>query len=160
MPLPILVVVNVGLIAAAVVQCLFRAGVFFGVTEDAQRIERRYRRPIIVMTVLCIAALWLVVPFLNGIEAPLATASLVFIVVGTGFVSMTVAGRHVRRSAKPSSPTRTRTASLLPRKRTLPGGWLPFAGPMLIVGAAVLLIFTRRELMPPELYRRALVLLL
>jgi len=111
-----------------------------------------------VIAALCIAALWLVVPLLKGIAAPLAAASLVYIAVSTGFVSMAVASRHLR-FAKPSSPTRTRTASLLPRRRTLPGGWLPFAGPMLIVGASLLLIFTRRELMAAETYRRALVLL-
>src|SRR4030095_2675093 len=52
------------------------------------------------------------------------------------------------------------TASLLPRKQTLPGGVIPFVGPMLIVGAAFLMIVTRRALMPPETYRRAVVLLL
>jgi hypothetical protein len=132
----------------------------FSRSEDAQRILRRYRRPIIVMAALCIGALWLVVPRLSGIAAPLTASALIFVAVTTGFVSMAVASRQVRRFAKPSSPPQTRTASLLPRKQTLPGGWLPLAGPMLIVGAALLSIFMKRELLPPETYRRALVLLL
>ena len=174
MPLPLvfLVIVNVGIVAGAVIQCLghlsFRPGVFFGVTvdpefkrtQDAQRILWRYRRPIIVMAALCSAALWLVVSQLKGVATPLACSALIFIECSTGIVSMAATSRHVRAFAKAPSPSRTRTASLLPRKRTLPGGWLPFAGPMLIVAAARLWIFTRRELMPPGTYNSVLVLLL
>lgn len=174
MPLPLvfLVIVNVGIVAGAVIQCLghlgFRPGVFFGVTvdpefsrtEDAQRILWSYRRPIIVVAVLCSAALWLVVSHLKGVAAPLACSALIFISVSSGIVSMAATSRHVRAFAKVPSPTRTRTVSLLPRKRTLPGGWLPFAGPMLIVAAARLSIITRRELMSPGTYNSVLVLLL
>src|SRR5215471_13998372 len=172
MPLFVLVMMNIGIVAGAVIQCFghmsFRPGVFFGVavdpefrrTQDGQRILWRYRRPIIMMAALCIAALWLVVPRLKGAAAPLACSALIFIEVSAAIVSMAATSRHVRAFAKPPSPTRTRTASLLPRERTLPGGCLPFAGPMLIVGAAWLFFFTRRELMPPETYRGALALLL
>ena len=173
MPLPffiLLVLVNAGIVVGVAVQWYghlsFGSG-FFGVTvdaefsrtEDAQRIVWRYRRRIIVMAGLCIAALWLVVPHLNG-AAPLACLALTFISVSAGSISMAAAHRHVRAFAKPAAPAGTRTASLLPRKQTLPGGVLPFVGPMLIVGAAFLMIFTRRALMPPETYRRAVVLLL
>jgi hypothetical protein len=160
MPLFMLVTINIGLVAVAAVQCLFRPGVFFGLTVDAHRIDRRYRLPVIVMAVLCTAALWLVVPHLRGVAASMVASSLVFIAVSTGFVSIAVASRRVRRFAQPSSSNRTRTASLVPRKPTLAGGRLPFVGPMLIVGAALLSIVTRRELMPPQAYRRAVVLLL
>ena len=172
LPLPFLVIINVGIVAGAVIQWFghlsFRPGVFFGVTvdpefsrtEDAQRILWRYRRPIIVVAGLCSAALWLVVSRLKGVAAPLACSALIFIEVSGAIVSMALASRHVRPFAKQASPTRTRTASLLPRNRRLPGGWLPFVGPMLIVGAARLLVFTRRELMPPETYNGVLALLL
>src|SRR5215471_10101245 len=172
MPFSLLIIMNVMLVAGAVIQCFghlaFRPAIFFGVTvdpdfcrtEDARRILWLYRRPIIVMTVLCIAALWLAVPRLSGLAAPIAASALIFIEVSSAIVSMAAASRHVRAFAKAPSPTRTRTASLLPRNRTLPGGWLPLAGPVLIVGAARLLIFTRRELMPPETYNSVLVLLL
>jgi uncharacterized membrane protein len=172
MPLFILVIMNVGIVAGAVIQWFghmsFRPGVFFGATvdpefsrtQDGQRILWRYRRPIIVVAALCIAALWLVVPRLKGVAAPLACSALIFIEVSAAIVSMAATSRHVRAFRKPPSPTRTRTASLLPRNRTLPGGWLAFAGPMLIVGAAWLLFYTRRALMPTETYRGALGLLL
>jgi hypothetical protein len=63
MPLSILLIMSIGLVVGAALQCLaplnFRPGIFFGVTvdpelrrtEDAQRILWSYRRPIIVMTV-------------------------------------------------------------------------------------------------------------
>jgi murein DD-endopeptidase MepM/ murein hydrolase activator NlpD len=82
---------SIGLVVGAALQCLaplnFRPGIFFGVTvdpefcriEDAQRILWSYRRPIIVMTVLCIATLWLVVPRLGGPAAPIAASALVFL---------------------------------------------------------------------------------
>src|SRR5215471_2226663 len=135
LPLFILVIVNVGIVAGAVIQWFghlsFRPGVFFGVTvgpefsrtEDAQRILWRYRRPIVVVAVLCSAALWLVVSRLKGVAAPLACSALIFIEVSAGIVSVAATSRHVRAFAKAPSPTRTRTASLLPRNRTLPGGW-------------------------------------
>jgi len=170
MPLSILLIMSVGLVVGAAIQCLaplnFRPGIFFGVTvdpeflrtEDARRILWRYRRPIIVMTVLCIAALWLVVPRLSGPAAPLAASALVFLGVSVAIVSMARATSHVRPFAKPLSPIRT--VSVIPRKRTLPGGWLPLFGPMLIVGTARWLLLTKRESMPPEVYRAALALLL
>jgi hypothetical protein len=91
MPLSILLIMSIGLVVGAALQCLaplnFRPGIFFGVTvdpefcrtEDAQRILWSYRRPIIVMTVLCIATLWLVVPRLGGPAAPIAASALVFL---------------------------------------------------------------------------------
>jgi hypothetical protein len=96
LPLVFLVIVNVGIVAGAVIQCVghlgFRPGVFFGVTvdpefsrtEDAQRILWRYRRPIIVVAVLCSAALWLVVSHLKGVAAPLACSALIFVSVRVG----------------------------------------------------------------------------
>jgi uncharacterized membrane protein len=172
MPLIFMVFMTVGLIVAALVQCFghltFRQGVFFGATvdpdfprsEDGQRILWRYRRPVIVMAAVCMTALWLVVPRLSGIAAPLTASGLLFIEVFGAVVSMASASKLARAFAKPRSPTQTRTVSLAPRERTLPGGWLPFLGPMLIVGAARLFILTKRELMPPETYRGALTLLL
>jgi len=170
MPLSILAIMSVGLVVGAAIQCLaplnFRPGIFFGVTVDpeflrtehARRILWRYRRPIIVMTVLCIAALWLVVPRLSGPAGPIAASALVFLGVGVAIVSMARATRHVRPFAKPLSPIRT--VSVIPRKRTLPGGWLPFVGPMLMVGAAWLLLVMRRDSIPLEVYPGPLALLL
>jgi hypothetical protein len=170
MPLSILLIMSIGLVVGAALQCLaplnFRPGIFFGVTvdpefcrtEDAQRILWSYRRPIIVMTVLCIATLWLVVPRLGGPAAPIAASALVFLGVSVAIVSMARATRHVRAFAKPLSPIRT--VSVISRKRTLPGGWLPLFGPMLIVGTARWLLLLKRESMPAEVYRFALALLL
>jgi uncharacterized membrane protein len=169
MPL-LLLIMNIGIVGAAVLQCIaplyFRPGIFFGVavdpdfpgSETARRILWRYRRPIIVGSVLCSAALWLVVPRLSGIAAPLAASGTVFVEVSVAIVSMAATSRHVRAFAKPQ--TSTRTASLVPRKETLPGGWLPFAGPMLIVGAVRFLLFMRRDSMPAETYRGALTVLI
>jgi hypothetical protein len=98
MPLSILLIMSIGLVVGAALQCLaplnFRPGIFFGVTvdpefcrtEDAQRILWSYRRPIIVMTVLCIATLWLVVPRLGGPAAPIAASALVFLGVSVAIV--------------------------------------------------------------------------
>jgi len=170
MPFSLLIIMNVMLVAGAVIQCFghlaFRPGIFFGVTvdpdfcrtENARRILWLYRRPIIVMTVLCIAALWLAVPRLSGLAAPIAASALIFIEVSGAIVSMAAASRHVRAFAKTQSPIRT--VSVMPRKRTLPGGWFPFVGPMLIVGAAWLLLFMRRDSISLEIYRGALALLL
>jgi uncharacterized membrane protein len=170
MPLSILLIMSVGLVVGAALQCLgplnFRPGIFFGVTvdpefpltEDARRILWYYRRPIIVMTVLSIATLWLVVPRLSGLAAPLAASALIFLEVSVAIVSMAAARRHVRGFAKPLSPIRT--VSVIPAKRTLPGGWLPLFGPMLIVGTARWLLLLKRESMPAEVYRAALALLL
>jgi hypothetical protein len=81
MPLSMMLMVSVILAVAAAMQCFatltFRPGIFFGVTvdrefrqsENAHRIVWRYRRPILVMAVLCAAALWIVVPRLNGLAA-------------------------------------------------------------------------------------------
>jgi uncharacterized membrane protein len=168
-PLPFLVIMNIGIVGAAVLQCLghiaFRPGIFFGVTvdpefrhtEDAQRILWRYRRPIIVGAAVCSAALWLVVPRLRGVAAPFAISGLIFIEIGVAIVSMAATTRHVRPFAKPR--TTTRTVSLQPRHRTLPGGWLPFTGPMLIVAATRLLLFLRRDGIPPQTYQSASTLL-
>jgi uncharacterized membrane protein len=170
MPLSLLVMMNIGIVVAAIIQCIapssFRPGIFFGVTvdpefphtADAQRILWRYRRNIIVMGAVCTAALWLAVPRLTGVAAPLATSALIFIGVGAAIVSMASASRHVRAFAKPHSTIRT--VSLVPRKQTLPGGGIPFIGPTVIVIAIRLLLFTRRESMPPETYRNAVILLL
>ena len=161
---------SLGLVAGAVLQCLgplnFRPGIFFGVTvdpdfprtEDARRILWYYRRPIIVMTVLSITTLWLAVPRLSGVAAPLAASALIFLEVSVAIVSMAAASRHVRGFAKPLSPIRT--VSVIPTKQTLPGGWLPLFGPMLIVGTARWLLLMKRESMPAEVYRAALALLL
>jgi len=170
MPLSILLIMSVGLVVGAALQCLaplnFRPGIFFGVTvdaqfhqtEDARRILWRYRRPIIAMTVLCIATLWLVVPRLSGPAAPIAASALIFLGVSVAMVSMARATRHVRAFAKPLSPIRT--VSIISRKPTLPGGWLPLFGPMLIVGTARWLLLMKRESMPAEVYDAALALLL
>jgi uncharacterized membrane protein len=172
MPVSLLVIMNAGLVLAAVIHWIApldaHAGLFFGVavdpefpgSENGRRILSRHRRIVIVTTVACIAALWLTVPRLRGIAGPIATASSVFLEVSVAMISMAVASRHVRPFAKPQSPARARTVSMLPRKRTLPGGWLPFFGPMLIVGAARWLLSVRRESMPPEAYRGVLALLL
>jgi uncharacterized membrane protein len=165
-----LVLMTIGIAGAAVLQCLghiaFRPGIFFGVTVDpdfrnteaAHRILWRYRRPVIVGAALCIAALWLVVSRLTGLAVFLAFTALIIIEVSVAIVSMAATTRHVRPFAKPL--TATRTVSLQPRHRTLPGGWLPFAGPMLIVGAARLLLFLRRDGIPPQTYQNASTLLL
>jgi uncharacterized membrane protein len=170
MPLSILLIMSIGLVVGAALQCLaplnFRPGIFFGITvdpefrrtEDAQRILWSYRRPIIVMTVLCVGILWLVVPRLGGPAAPIAASALVFLGVSVAIISMARATRHVRAFAKPLSPIRT--VSVISRKRALPGGWLPLFGPMLIVGTARWLLLMKRESMPAEVYGAALALLL
>jgi uncharacterized membrane protein len=169
-PLFIMLIVSVMLAVGAAMQCFatltFRPGLFFGVTvdrefmqsENAQRIVWRYRRPILVVTVLCAAALWIVVPHLNGLAAPLSVSAIVVLEVGTAIVSMALASRRVRAFAKPHSAIRT--ASLVPGHRALPGGFLPFAGPMIITAVGVVLLLTRRDLIPAETYRGALALLL
>jgi uncharacterized membrane protein len=165
-----MLIVSVILAVAAAMQCFatltFRPGIFFGVTvdrefthsENAHRIVWRYRRPILVMTVLCSAALWIVVPRLNGLAAPLSVSAIVMLEVATGIVSMALASKRVRAFAKPHSAIRT--ASLVPGHRALPGGFLPFAGPMIIVGLGLVPLLTRRDLIPAEAYRSALALLL
>jgi len=170
MPLLMFVVMSFGIILAAIVQCkgpsAFRSGLFFGVTvdpefprtEEAQRIIWRYRRPIIVMAFVSTAALWLVVPRLSGVAAPLTASVIVMIDIAAGMFSMAAASKHVRAYAKPHSVTRT--ASLTPRAKKLPGGWLPFAGPMLILGGLRLWLFVRKASIPPLNYRAALTLLL
>src|SRR5262249_38658736 len=96
MPLVLFVVMSLGIVAAALVQCkgpsALRPGLFFGVTvdpefvrsEEARRIVWGYRRPIIAMAVVCTAALWLAVPRLSGIAAPLTASAVVTIDVMTG----------------------------------------------------------------------------
>src|SRR5262245_39091836 len=170
MPVSIIIMMNIGIVVGAIIQCIapasFRPGIFFGVTvdpefrhtADAQRILWRYRRLIIVISGVCIAAMWVAVPRLTGVAAPLATSALIFIGVGAGIVSMASASRHVRAFAKPHSSTRT--VSLVPRRQALPGGWIPFIGPTVIVITMRLLLFTRRESMPPETYRNVVLLLL
>jgi uncharacterized membrane protein len=172
MPLSLLVIMNAGLVLAAVIHWIApltaHSGLFFGVavdpkfpgSENGRRLLSRHRRIVVVTTVACIAALWLTVPRLRGIAGPIAIASSVFLEVSVAMISMAVASRHVRPFAKPQSPTRTVTVSILPRKRALPGGWLPLFAPMLIVGAVRWLLFMRRESMPPEAYRGVLALLL
>src|SRR5262249_222688 len=114
MPVSIVVIMSVGLVVGAALQCLaplnFRPGIFFGVTvdaqfhqtEDARRILWRYRRPIIAMTVLCIATLWLVVPRLSGPAAPIAASALVFLGVAVASVSMARATRPGRAFSAPA----------------------------------------------------------
>jgi uncharacterized membrane protein len=173
MPLLLLVMMSLGIVLAAVLQCIApqyaRPGLFFGATvepefpgsEKGRWILRRYRWTLIVTSVLIIVALWLAVPRLSGFAPFIATTSAVFLEVSVAILSIPLASRQVRAWAKPQSPTRTvRTVSMIPRKRTLPGGWLPLFGPLLIVGAARLLLFTRRESMPHETYQGALALLL
>jgi hypothetical protein len=109
------------------------------------------------MAVVCNAALWIVVPHLSGIVAPLSISGIIFMEVGTGMVSMALTTKYVRAFAKPHSPVRT--VSLAPTKRTLPGGYLPFAGPMIIVGLGFFLLLTRRGI-PFETYRGAMSLLI
>src|SRR5215471_1697625 len=170
MPLVLFVIMNFMIVLAAIVQChgpsAFRSGLFFGVTvdpefprtEDARRIIWRYRRPIIASFFVCMAALWLVVPRLTGVAAPLTASGIVMIDITVGMFSMAATARHVRPFAKPHSSTRT--ASLTPRTNALPGGWLPFAGPMLILGAARLWLFAREASIPSQTYRAALTMLL
>src|SRR5580692_9621640 len=99
MPLSILIIMNVGLALSTAILCLaptttLRSGIFFGVTvspefhrtPDARRIIRRYRWSVIVTTFVCTAAMWLVVPRLIGIAAPLTISGLVFIQVGVGII--------------------------------------------------------------------------
>jgi len=170
MPLLMFVISNSVIVLAAIVQwhgpSAFRSGLFFGVTvdsefprtEDARRIIWRYRRPIIVMAFVSAAALWLAIPRLSGAAAPLTASAIVMIDVAAGFFSMAAASRHVRAFAKPHSVTRT--APLTPRPRSLPGGWLLFAGPMLILGGLRLWLFARKASIPPANYRAALAMLL
>src|SRR5215470_19617590 len=98
MPLSILLIMNVMFVVAAVCQCIgplyARRGIFFGVTVDPEfpdsEIGRRilwgYRRAVMAMTVVCIAALWLAVPRLSGPAAPIAVSSLVFLHVSVAVV--------------------------------------------------------------------------
>ena len=170
MPISILVLMNLGLVLATVLLCVapttLRSGIFFGVTvapefrrtPDARRILWRYRRSVIVTTLVCITAMWVVVPRLTGIAAPLTSSALIFLGVGAAIVSTAIASRRVRPFASFHSPTRT--ASLRPRPQTLPGGPFAFAGPMLIVAVAHFLLFTRHDTLPPETYRAGLALLL
>jgi uncharacterized membrane protein len=170
MPLAMFVIMSFAIVLGAIVQCYgpsaFRSGLFFGVTvdpefprtNDARRIIGRYRRPIIVMAFVAMAALWLAVPRLSGVAAPLTASAIVMIDIAAGMFSMAAASRHVRAFAKPHSLTRT--ASLTPRPRSLPGGWLPFVGPMLILGGMGLWLFTRQRSMPPETFRAVLSALL
>ena len=170
MTLVFFVFISLGIVAAAIIQCkgpsAFRTGFFFGVTvdpefartEEARRIVWGYRRPIIIMAVICIAALWFAVPRLSGVAAPLTASAIVMIDVMAGMVSMAATARHVRPFAKVQDSTRT--ASLTPRTKTLPGGWLPFAGPILILGAVRWWLFARQASIPPAAYRGALSLLL
>jgi len=170
MPVLMFVIMSFVIVGVVTVQCLgpvaFRPGLFFGVTvdpefsstEDARRIIWRYRRPIIASFFVCMAALWLVVPRLTGVAAPLTASGIVMIDITVGMFSMAATARHVRPFAKPHSSTRT--ASLTPRTRTLPGGWLPFAGPMLILGGLRLWLFAREASIPPATYRAALTMLL
>ncbi len=170
MPISILILMNVGLVLAAVLLCVapltLRSGIFFGVTvapeflrtQDARRILWRYRRSVIVTTLLCITALWVVVPRLTGLAAPLTSSGLVFLGVGVAIVSTAIASRRVRPFSRPHSPTHT--ASLRPRPQTLPGGRLAFAGPMLIVVTTHFLVLARHDTLRPEIYRAALALLL
>src|SRR5215471_6267793 len=169
MPLVLFVIMNFMIVLAAIVQChgpsAFRSGLFFGVTvdpefprtEDARRIIWRYRRPIIVMAFLSTAALWLAIPRLGGATAPLTASAIVTIDIATGFFSMAAAARQVRPFAKPHSFTRTALSTL--RSRSLPGGWLLFAGPMLILGGLRLWLFSRKASIPPANYGTALAIL-
>lgn len=170
MPVLMFVIMSFVIVGVAIVQCMgpvaFRPGLFFGVTvdpeffrtEDARRIIWRYRRPIIASFFVCMAALWLVVPRLTGVASPLTASGIVMIDITVGMFSMAATARHVRPFARPHSSTRT--ASLTPRTKTLPGGWLPFAGPMLILGGLGLWLSARGASIPPSTYRAALTLLL
>jgi len=170
MPLSILILMNLGFVLATILCCVApvaqRSGIFFGVTvapefvrtPDARRILWRYRRSVIVTTLLCSAALWVVVPRLTGLAAPLTSSVLVFLGTGVAIVSTAIASKRVRPFASSYSPTRT--ASLRPRPQTLPGGRFVFAGPMLIVAAAHFLLLTRHDTLPAETYRAAFALLL
>lgn len=175
MPISILILMNVGLVLSTAILCLaptatLRSGIFFGVTvspefdhtPDARRIIWRYRWSVIVTTFVCTATMWLVVPRLTGLAAPLTTSGLVCFQVVAGIVLWVITGRSVRPFATQTSLTgaATRTASLSPRPQTLPGGWLVFIGPMLIAVAMHFVLLTRRPALPPETYRAALALLL
>jgi uncharacterized membrane protein len=172
MPISILILMNLALVLGTVLLCVapvtLRSGIFFGVTvapefrrtQDARRILWRYRRSVIIATLVCITALWVAVPRLTGIAAPLTSSGLVFLQVGAAIIATAIASSRVRPFASVSSQSPTRTASLRPRPQTLPGGPIAFAGPMLIVAATHFLLFTRHDTLLAETYRAALALLL
>ncbi len=168
--LRIAIVFSVTMIVAAICMwfapLLSRRGIFFGLTvtpgfrqtEDAKQIVSGYRRLIAAGTVICTAALWLAVPHLDGLYWPLAFVSTAFIQFFVGVGAFIAANKRVQVFAKPQP--RSRTVSIEPRKRNLPGGWTLLLGPLLIVAFAGFSLFARRDAMPAGTFPGALSTLL
>jgi uncharacterized membrane protein len=114
----------------------------FRSTEAARRILSRYR----AITVLAATASWLAFgimgPYLAGPDFRFFTLAAVFVLIGGAATALSQANRQTQPFA--GQPEARRTASLEQRTRSLPGGWILFLGPILLVCTASLLVFANR----------------
>src|SRR5262245_34355497 len=150
----------IGIFSMWLMPLLSRRGIFFGVTvspefrqtADAKRILWDYRKLTFGGTVIAMAALWIAVPYAKGMLWPIMFVSSWLMQFGTAVAAFASANNRVRPFSKPQS--RSRTASLKPRIRSLPyGGWISLVIPMVVVVVAGVLLFARRQTMSPEAFR-------
>jgi uncharacterized membrane protein len=149
----------VGAISMWLTPLLSRRGIFFGVTvspefhetADAKRILWDYRKLTFGGTVIAMAGLWAAVPFARGMLWLIMFFGSWLVQFAAAVAAFASANNRVRPFSKPQR--RSRTASLEPRTRTLPGGWIPLVAPMILVIVASLLLFARRHAMTPEAFR-------
>jgi uncharacterized membrane protein len=149
----------IGSISLWLAPMISRRSIFFGVTvspeflstDDAKVILRHYRKLTAAVTVVAMAGLWATVPYLKGPLWIVAFAATWLMQFGASVAAF--ASAHHRVLAFSRSHNRTRTALLEPRKRTLPGGWIPLVAPLVLVAVAGLFLYARRHSMAAETFR-------
>jgi uncharacterized membrane protein len=145
------------------VPLLSRSGTFFGTTvssefrtsDDARRIVSRYRQSVIFTTAAEIVATVVIALYLQIKVFAIVVISAAVIQYAVGIAALVDANRRTRPFARPK-PSSSRSASLVPQRRTLPGGTLLLVGPLFIMVSVGLMVVSRRTLLLAETYKAAM----